>query len=146
MKAANLPLPGYKARELVQNLTTTEDGRISFDEFISVSEILFQRINTEEDKKKKKDHFKITEFVGNFQFIVLAENTISTKLTFSVGKYLFFPKMFSLSVVFRVVPGAQESHEHRVSWAYHLANVFVCWRRQEQGVTKLEILQLAGTN
>lgn len=50
LKAANLPLPGYKARELVQNLTTTEDGRISFDEFITVSGMLFQRINTENEK------------------------------------------------------------------------------------------------
>lgn len=41
LKAANLPLPGYKARELIQNLTTTGDGRISFDEFISVSKMLF---------------------------------------------------------------------------------------------------------
>jgi len=41
LKAANLPLPGYKARELIQNLTTTGDGRISFEEFISVSKMLF---------------------------------------------------------------------------------------------------------
>ncbi|XP_074787655.1 plastin-2 isoform X4 [Athene noctua] len=34
LKAANLPLPGYKAREIIQNLNTG-DGRISFDEFIS---------------------------------------------------------------------------------------------------------------
>lgn len=39
LKAASLPLPGYKARELIQNLTTTRDGRISFDEFISVSKM-----------------------------------------------------------------------------------------------------------
>lgn len=43
LKAANLPLPGYKARELIQNLTTTGDGRISFDEFISVSKMLVPR-------------------------------------------------------------------------------------------------------
>ncbi|NXT15259.1 PLSL protein, partial [Prunella fulvescens] len=36
LKAANFPLPGYKARELIQNLTTTGNGRISFDEFISI--------------------------------------------------------------------------------------------------------------
>ncbi|XP_074391540.1 plastin-2 isoform X5 [Zonotrichia albicollis] len=36
LKAANLPLPGYKARELIQSLTTTGNGRISFDEFISI--------------------------------------------------------------------------------------------------------------
>uniref|UniRef100_A0A8C4RY67 Lymphocyte cytosolic protein 1 (L-plastin) n=1 Tax=Erpetoichthys calabaricus TaxID=27687 RepID=A0A8C4RY67_ERPCA len=39
-KAANLALPGYKIRELVQNLMTTgdlnNDGQISFDEFVSV--------------------------------------------------------------------------------------------------------------
>ncbi|XP_029458747.1 plastin-2 [Rhinatrema bivittatum] len=39
-KAANLPLPGYKVREIIQDLMTTgdqnNDGRISFDEFISV--------------------------------------------------------------------------------------------------------------
>ncbi|XP_039601191.1 LOW QUALITY PROTEIN: plastin-2 [Polypterus senegalus] len=39
-KAANLALPGYKIRELVQNLMTTGfeqfDGQISFDEFVSV--------------------------------------------------------------------------------------------------------------
>ncbi|KAI1241861.1 Plastin-2 [Lamprotornis superbus] len=36
LKAANLPLPGYKARELIQSLTSTGNGRISFDEFISI--------------------------------------------------------------------------------------------------------------
>ncbi|XP_030056365.1 plastin-2 [Microcaecilia unicolor] len=39
-KAANLPLPGYKVREIIQNLMSTgdqnNDGRISFEEFISV--------------------------------------------------------------------------------------------------------------
>ncbi|NWX83521.1 PLSL protein, partial [Nothoprocta pentlandii] len=40
LKAANLPLPGYKVRELIQNLTTTGDGRISFDEFISIFQSL----------------------------------------------------------------------------------------------------------
>lgn len=43
LKAANLPLPGYKARELIQNLTTTGDGRISFDDFISVRYYLFSK-------------------------------------------------------------------------------------------------------
>uniref|UniRef100_A0A8C3LB02 Lymphocyte cytosolic protein 1 n=1 Tax=Chrysolophus pictus TaxID=9089 RepID=A0A8C3LB02_CHRPC len=47
LKAANLPLPGYKARELVQNLTTTEDGRISFDEFISI----FQNLKSDDVAK-----------------------------------------------------------------------------------------------
>ncbi|KAM4795155.1 plastin-2 [Rhinophrynus dorsalis] len=39
-KAANLPLPGYKLREITQSLMETgdqnRDGKISFDEFISV--------------------------------------------------------------------------------------------------------------
>uniref|UniRef100_A0A674HZN6 Lymphocyte cytosolic protein 1 n=1 Tax=Terrapene triunguis TaxID=2587831 RepID=A0A674HZN6_9SAUR len=39
-KAANLPLPGYKVREITQNLMATgdqnNDGKISFDEFIAV--------------------------------------------------------------------------------------------------------------
>uniref|UniRef100_A0A8C0GF85 Lymphocyte cytosolic protein 1 n=1 Tax=Chelonoidis abingdonii TaxID=106734 RepID=A0A8C0GF85_CHEAB len=39
-KAANLPLPGYKIREITQNLTATgeqnNEGKISFDEFIAV--------------------------------------------------------------------------------------------------------------
>ncbi|XP_074817059.1 plastin-2 isoform X1 [Natator depressus] len=39
-KAANLPLPGYKIREITQNLMATgdqnNDGKISFDEFIAV--------------------------------------------------------------------------------------------------------------
>lgn len=39
-KAANLPLPGYKLREITQSLMETgdqnKDGKISFDEFISV--------------------------------------------------------------------------------------------------------------
>ncbi|XP_073436364.1 plastin-2 [Dendrobates tinctorius] len=39
-KAANLPLPGYKLREIIQSLMDTgdknRDGKISFDEFISV--------------------------------------------------------------------------------------------------------------
>uniref|UniRef100_A0A8C3T4V9 PLSL protein n=1 Tax=Chelydra serpentina TaxID=8475 RepID=A0A8C3T4V9_CHESE len=39
-KAANLPLPGYKIREITQNLMATgdqnSDGKISFDEFIAV--------------------------------------------------------------------------------------------------------------
>ncbi|KFQ07139.1 Plastin-2, partial [Haliaeetus albicilla] len=47
LKAANLPLPGYKARELIQNLTTTGDGRISFDEFISI----FQNLKSDDVAK-----------------------------------------------------------------------------------------------
>uniref|UniRef100_H3A196 Lymphocyte cytosolic protein 1 n=1 Tax=Latimeria chalumnae TaxID=7897 RepID=H3A196_LATCH len=43
-KAANLPLPGYRVREIVQELMTkgdqNEDGQISFDEFISIFEKL----------------------------------------------------------------------------------------------------------
>ncbi|XP_048834900.1 plastin-2 [Brienomyrus brachyistius] len=38
-KAANLPLPGYRIREIIQDLTVTgaqHDGKITFDEFISV--------------------------------------------------------------------------------------------------------------
>lgn len=39
-KAANLPLPGYRLREIIQSLMETgdknRDGKISFDEFISV--------------------------------------------------------------------------------------------------------------
>ncbi|XP_006639269.2 plastin-2 [Lepisosteus oculatus] len=39
-KAANLPLPGYRIREIIQNLMATgdlnNDGQISFDEFINV--------------------------------------------------------------------------------------------------------------
>ncbi|XP_023687501.2 plastin-2 [Paramormyrops kingsleyae] len=38
-KAANLPLPGYRIREIIQDLTATgaqHDGKITFDEFISV--------------------------------------------------------------------------------------------------------------
>ncbi|KAM4046876.1 plastin-2 [Anomaloglossus baeobatrachus] len=39
-RAANLPLPGYKLREIIQSLMDTgdknRDGKISFDEFISV--------------------------------------------------------------------------------------------------------------
>ncbi|NXY84071.1 PLSL protein, partial [Alcedo cyanopectus] len=47
LKAANLPLPGYKARELVQNLTTTGDGKISFDDFISI----FQNLKSDDVAK-----------------------------------------------------------------------------------------------
>ncbi|PKK32766.1 lymphocyte cytosolic protein 1 (L-plastin) [Columba livia] len=47
LKAANLPLPGYKARELIQNLTTTGDGRISFDDFISI----FQNLKSDDVAK-----------------------------------------------------------------------------------------------
>nr|XP_009941144.1 PREDICTED: plastin-2 [Opisthocomus hoazin] len=47
LKAANLPLPGYKARELIQNLTTTGDGRISFEEFISI----FQNLKSDDVAK-----------------------------------------------------------------------------------------------
>ncbi|KAM3933590.1 plastin-2 [Leptodactylus fuscus] len=39
-KAANLPLPGYRLREIIQNLMETgdsnRDGKISFDEFLTV--------------------------------------------------------------------------------------------------------------
>ncbi|XP_043913394.1 plastin-3 [Protopterus annectens] len=39
-KEANLPLPGYKVREIIQNIMTegdvNKDGKISFDEFISI--------------------------------------------------------------------------------------------------------------
>ncbi|KFV15991.1 Plastin-2, partial [Tauraco erythrolophus] len=47
LKAANLPLPGYKARELIQNLTTTGNGRISFNEFISI----FQNLKSDDVAK-----------------------------------------------------------------------------------------------
>lgn len=40
-KEANLPLPGYKVREIIQKLMEEgdkdKDNRISFDEFVSVS-------------------------------------------------------------------------------------------------------------
>lgn len=40
-KAACLPLPGYRVREIIENLMATgdldQDGKISFDEFIKVS-------------------------------------------------------------------------------------------------------------
>lgn len=40
-KAASLPLPGYRVREITENLMATgdldQDGKISFDEFIKVS-------------------------------------------------------------------------------------------------------------
>ncbi|KAJ8254890.1 hypothetical protein GJAV_G00198500 [Gymnothorax javanicus] len=40
LKEANLPLPGYKVREIIQNLMkegdTDKDGQISFDEFVSI--------------------------------------------------------------------------------------------------------------
>uniref|UniRef100_A0A8C9WPH3 Lymphocyte cytosolic protein 1 (L-plastin) n=1 Tax=Scleropages formosus TaxID=113540 RepID=A0A8C9WPH3_SCLFO len=38
-KAANLPLPGYRIREIIQDLTSTgaqHEGKVTFDEFISV--------------------------------------------------------------------------------------------------------------
>lgn len=46
-KAACLPLPGYRVREITENLMATgdldQDGKISFDEFIKVSMILNSR-------------------------------------------------------------------------------------------------------
>uniref|UniRef100_A0A8C7I7I2 Plastin-3 n=1 Tax=Oncorhynchus kisutch TaxID=8019 RepID=A0A8C7I7I2_ONCKI len=36
-KEANLPLPGYKVREIIQKLDRNKDNKISFDEFLSVS-------------------------------------------------------------------------------------------------------------
>lgn len=42
-KEANLPLPGYKVREIIQKLMTEgdkdKDNKISFDEFVSVSNL-----------------------------------------------------------------------------------------------------------
>lgn len=42
-KEANLPLPGYKVREIIQKLMTEgdkdKDNKISFEEFVSVSKI-----------------------------------------------------------------------------------------------------------
>lgn len=42
-KEANLPLPGYKVREIIQKLMTEgdkdKDNRISFEEFVSVSNL-----------------------------------------------------------------------------------------------------------
>lgn len=39
-KAANLPLPGYRVREIIQELSRTmdlnQDGKITFDEFSKV--------------------------------------------------------------------------------------------------------------
>lgn len=40
-KVANLPLPGYRVREIIQELSRTmdqnQDGKITFDEFVKVS-------------------------------------------------------------------------------------------------------------
>lgn len=38
-KEANLPLPGYKVREIIQKLDRNKDNKISFDEFLSVSHV-----------------------------------------------------------------------------------------------------------
>uniref|UniRef100_A0A674B5F2 Plastin-3 n=1 Tax=Salmo trutta TaxID=8032 RepID=A0A674B5F2_SALTR len=35
-KEANLPLPGYKVREIIQKLDRNKDNKISFDEFLSI--------------------------------------------------------------------------------------------------------------
>ncbi|CAB1352713.1 unnamed protein product [Coregonus sp. 'balchen'] len=35
-KEANLPLPGYKVREIIQKLDRNKDNKISFDEFVSI--------------------------------------------------------------------------------------------------------------
>uniref|UniRef100_A0A4W5LR04 Plastin-3 n=1 Tax=Hucho hucho TaxID=62062 RepID=A0A4W5LR04_9TELE len=35
-KEANLPLPGYKVREIIQKLDRNKDNEISFDEFVSI--------------------------------------------------------------------------------------------------------------
>lgn len=44
-KEANLPLPGYKVREIVEKILAVtdnnKDGKISFEEFVSVSNLLF---------------------------------------------------------------------------------------------------------
>lgn len=146
LKAANLPLPGYKARELVQNLTTTEDGRISFDEFISVSDILFQRINTEEDKKKKKRPFLNNRVCWEFSVHCFSweYNFHKTDLFLWVNIY-FSPKCFHYLWCSEWSLGhrramSTRSHGHNIWPMCSLAG------EDEQDVTKLEILQLAGTN
>uniref|UniRef100_A0A8C7GIU1 Lymphocyte cytosolic protein 1 (L-plastin) n=1 Tax=Oncorhynchus kisutch TaxID=8019 RepID=A0A8C7GIU1_ONCKI len=53
-KAANLPLPGYRVREIIQDLTKTgdlHDGKVTFNEFANVSS---EVISTEVAKTFKK--------------------------------------------------------------------------------------------
>lgn len=44
-KEASLPLPGYKVREIVEKILAVadnnKDGKISFEEFVSVSNLTF---------------------------------------------------------------------------------------------------------
>ncbi|KAK6299417.1 hypothetical protein J4Q44_G00309270 [Coregonus suidteri] len=39
-KEANLPLPGYKVREIIKKLDRNKDNQISFDEFLSIAKEL----------------------------------------------------------------------------------------------------------
>lgn len=36
LKEANLPMPGYKVRDIIQKLDRNNDNMISFDEFVTV--------------------------------------------------------------------------------------------------------------
>ena len=40
-KEANLPLPGFRVREIIQRLDRNNDNLISFDEFVSVCQVCF---------------------------------------------------------------------------------------------------------
>ena len=40
-KEANLPLPGFRVREIIQRLDRNNDNLISFDEFVSVCPVVF---------------------------------------------------------------------------------------------------------
>uniref|UniRef100_A0A8K9UWC7 Plastin-3 n=1 Tax=Oncorhynchus mykiss TaxID=8022 RepID=A0A8K9UWC7_ONCMY len=47
-KEANLPLPGYKVREIIKKLDRNKDNQISFDEFLSVTKSFRKAINRKE--------------------------------------------------------------------------------------------------
>uniref|UniRef100_A0A673CQB6 Plastin-2 n=1 Tax=Sphaeramia orbicularis TaxID=375764 RepID=A0A673CQB6_9TELE len=52
-KAANLPLPGYKIREIIQELTKTSD-QLTFDEFAKVNHSIYHWKSTEVAKTFRK--------------------------------------------------------------------------------------------
>lgn len=39
LKSAGLSMPGYKVREIIQNLDRNNDNKISFEEFLSVGSV-----------------------------------------------------------------------------------------------------------
>lgn len=71
-KAANLPLPGYRIREIIQELSRTmdlnQDGKITFDEFAKVRSKVKGHLSIRWERKPKAQYiiFAFIHFADAF--------------------------------------------------------------------------------